>query len=205
MLAQARWTDPPLRQALAHNPVVIAKIQSSMVHAVELGEINDEGLEELGLVLPCDDSQLRVVQLSDQGCCLQVEGPPGTGKSQTIANIISNALYHGRNVLLVCDKKAAIVQVEERLSNVGLKPAMLNLHDEDLDKREFLKQATDKFPAWQNARIYPFTQLKESRQILNERVRFARGIAHPSLQVTKREALAGLIQLRKELKNVPNI
>src|SRR6266571_4063631 len=205
MVLQSRLTDPPLRQALARNPIVQSKIEGTKVQAVELGEITDEGLEELGFVLPCDDSQLRVVQLSDKGCCLQVEGPPGTGKSQTIANIISNAVYHGRNALLVCDKKAAIVQVEERLSNCGLKPALLNLHDEDLDKREFLKQATEKFPAWQNARIYPFTQLKESRQTLNERVRFARGIAHPSLQVTKREALSGLIQLRKELKDVPNI
>jgi hypothetical protein len=82
---------------------------------------------------------------------------------------------------------------------------MLNLHDEDLDKKEFLKQATSKFPGWQSAPVYPFTQLKESRQTLNERVRFARGIAHPSLQVTKREALSGLIQLRKKLKNVPTI
>ncbi len=205
MVVHNRLTDPPLRQALAKNPVVQAKIAGGKIEAVDLGEITDDGLEELGLALPCDDSQLRVVQLSHDGHCLQVEGPPGTGKSQTIANIISNALYHGRNVLLVCDKKAAIVQVEERLSNVGLKPAMLNLHDEDLDKREFLKQSTDKFPAWQNARVYPFTQLKESRQTLNERVRFARGIAHPSLQVTKREALSGLIQLRKELKHVPNI
>lgn len=205
MVVQNRLTDPPLRQALAKNPVVQAKIAGEKIEAVDNGEITDDGLEELGLTLPCDDSQLRVIQLSHNGHCMQVEGPPGTGKSQTIANIISNALYHGRNVLLVCDKKAAIVQVEERLSNAGLKPAMLNLHDEDLDKREFLRQATDKFPAWHNARIYPFTQLKESRQTLNERVRFARGIAHPSLQVTKREALAGLIQLRKELKNVPNL
>lgn len=205
MVVQNRLTDPPLRQALAKNPVVQSKIAGGKIETVDLGEINDDGLEELGLTLPCDDSQLRVVQLSHGGHCLQVEGPPGTGKSQTIANIISNALYHKRNVLLVCDKRAAIVQVEERLSNVGLKPAMLNLHDEDLDKREFLKQATDKFPAWQNARVYPFTQLKESRQTLNERVRFSRGIAHPSLQVTKREALSGLIQLRKQLKDVPNI
>lgn len=205
MVVQNRLNDPPLKQALAKNPVVQAKVTGGKIETVELAEITDDGLEELGLALPCDDSQLRVVQLSHSGHCLQVEGPPGTGKSQTIANIISNALYHGRNVLLVCDKKAAIVQVEERLSNAGLKPAMLNLHDEDLDKREFLKQATDKFPSWQNARVYPFTQLKESRQKLNERVRFARSVAHPSLQVTKREALAGLIQLRKELKHVPNI
>lgn len=211
MVLQNRLTDPPLRQALARNPIVQSKIEGAKVPAVDLGEITDEGLEDLGLVLPCDDSQLRVVQLSDQGCCLEVEGPPGTGKSQTIANIISNALYHGRNVLLVCDKKAAIVQVEERLSNCGLKPALLNLHDEDLDKRDFLKQATEKFPSVTFASgkssptSYPFDQLRETRKTLNDRVRFARTIAHPSLQVTKRDALGGLIQLRKELKNVPNI
>ena len=205
MVVQSRLTEPLLRQALARNPVIQAKIQGSKVQAVELGEVTDEGMEELGLVLPCDDSQLRVVQLSDQGCCLQVEGPPGTGKSQTIANIISNALYHGRNALLVCDKRAAIVQVEERLTNCGLKPALLNLHDEDLDKHKFLKQATDKFPPGHNDYVYPFSELRETRKTLNERVRFGRAIAHPSLQVANRAALAGLIQLRKELKNVPNI
>ena len=205
MVVQNRLSDPPLRQALAKNPVIQSKVSGNKIEAVDLGEINDDGLEELGLALSCDDSQLRVVQLSDTGHSLQVEGPPGTGKSQTIANIISNALYKGKNVLLVCDKKAAIVQVEERLSNVGLQPAMLNLHDEDLDKREFLKQATTKFPAGKNGRFYPFTELHEARKTLNERVKFGREIVHSSLQVMKREALAGMIQLKKELKNVPNI
>lgn len=192
-----------------------------MIKTGEFGETTDDGLEELGIILPCDDSQLRVIQLSDKGFCLQVEGPPGTGKSQTIANIISNALYHGRNALLVCDKKEAIVQVEERLTNCGLKPALLNLHDEGLDKREFLSQATDKFQGnyykmpgvnvvgWKSTKPslanYPFDQLKETRKVLNERVRFAREITHPSLQVVKRQALAGLIQLRKELKRTPTI
>jgi very-short-patch-repair endonuclease len=203
MVVQSRLTEPSLRKALAKNPVIQAKVSGSKIVPPDLGEITDDGLEDLGLALPCDDSQLRVVQLSNLGQSLQVEGPPGTGKSQTIGNIISNALFHGRNVLLVCDKKAAIDQVAERLSQAGLKPALLNLHDEDLDKREFLKQATERFPASSNSRVYPFSQLKEVRKTLNERVRFSRGIAHPSLQVTKREALAGLIQLKKELGNVP--
>jgi very-short-patch-repair endonuclease len=207
MVVQQRLTEPQLRQALARNPVIRAKIEGNKVDAVELSEITDDGLENLGIVLPCDDSQLRVVQLSSQGCCLQVEGPPGTGKSQTIANIVSSAIYQGRSVLLVCDKKAAIVQVEERLTNCGLKPAILNLHDEDLDKREFLKQATDKFQkeGRANPAYYPFEQLKETRKTLNERVKFGRAVVHPSLQVTKRQALAGMIQLRKELPNFPNI
>ncbi len=147
MVVQQRLTDPPLRHALARNPVVRAKIEGVKVGDVDLGEITDHGLEELGLVLPCDDSQLRVVQLSDKGSCLQVEGPPGTGKSQTIANIISTALYHGRRTLLVCDKKAAIVQVEERLTHCGLNPAIMNLHDEDLDKLVCLVQSSNMFSA----------------------------------------------------------
>ena len=206
MVVQQRLTEPPLRQALARNPIVKAKIEGGKVGSVDLGEITDDGLEELGIVLPCDDSQLRVVQLTNYGFCLQVEGPPGTGKSQTIANIISNALYFGRSVLLVCDKKAAIVQVEERLAKCGLKPAMLNLHDEDLDKREFLRQATDKFQTDRFGTVrYPFEQLRETRKTLNGRVKFGRAVAHPSLQITKREAISGLIQLRKELKRVPTI
>jgi very-short-patch-repair endonuclease len=207
MVVQQRLTDPPLRQALAKNPVIKAKVENTTLDSTELGEITDDGIEELGLVLPCDDSQLRVIQLSNTGVSLQVEGPPGTGKSQTIANIISNALFHGRKALLVCDKKAAIIQVEERLTNSGLKPAILNLHDEDLDKREFLKQATEKFPATaaQTQINYPFEQLRETRKILNEKVNFGRQISHPSMPIPKRQALAGLIQLRKELKNIPRI
>jgi len=205
MIVQARLGDPLLRKALASNPIVKAKIEQRKVESVQLDEITDEGLEELGFVLPSDDSQLRVVQLSDRGFCLQVEGPPGTGKSQTIANIISNALHRGRTALLVCDKKAAITQVEERLANCGLKPALLNLHDEDLDKRAFLSQATAKFVSTQKPHVYPLDDLRESRATLNSRVRFGREIAHPSLQVSKRDALGGMIQLRKELKDVPRV
>jgi len=205
MVVQARLTEPLLRQSLASNPVVKSKIEGTKVQALDLGEISDEGFEELGLVLPSDDSQLRVVQLTDHGFCLQVEGPPGTGKSQTIANIISNALHRGRNALLVCDKRAAIAQVEERLSDCGLKPALLNLHDEDLDKREFLRQATSKFASGPNPNVYPFNEVRETRKVLNDRVRSGRAISHPSLQISKREALGGMIQLRKTLRNVPNV
>jgi len=205
LVIQERLTEPGLRQALAHNPLVKSKIEGSTVEAAALGEVTDEGIEELGLALACDDSQLRVVQLSHAGCSLQVEGPPGTGKSQTIANIIANGLYHQRRVLLVCDKKAAIDQVQERLANCGLSPALLNLHDEDLDKRQFLKQATDQFESSTHTSLYPLAELRETRKTLNDRVTFGRTIAHPSLQVTKRDALGGLIQLRKELKDVPSI
>jgi len=209
MVIQERFEDPRLCHVLAKNPVIQSKLDGRQTEVVQLGETTDAGLEDLGMVLPCDDSQLRVVQLSDRGCSMQVEGPPGTGKSQTIANIISNALWRGRSVLLVCDKKAAITQVEERLANAGLKPALLNLHDEDLDKKEFLRQATERFSApgvqgfHGGQAQYPFEQLSQTREILNDRVRFGRKVCHAAMQVSNTEALAGLIQLKKELGSVP--
>lgn len=204
MVIQERFEDPRLCHVLAKNPVTLAKLAGRQTDVPPITETTDAGLEDLGMVLPCDDSQLRVVQLSDQGCSLQVEGPPGTGKSQTIANIISNALWRGRRVLLVCDKKAAITQVEERLSDAGLKPALLNLHDEDLDKKQFLRQATERFSTVGGQVQYPFAQLSQTREVLNERVRFGRKICHAAMQVCNAEALGGLIQLKKELAgNVP--
>ena len=199
MVIQERFEDPRLCHVLAKNPVMRAKLDGEQTDVPPVTETTDNGLEDLGMVLPCDDSQLRVVQLSDQRCSLQVEGPPGTGKSQTIANIISNALWRGRSVLLVCDKKAAITQVEERLSDAGLKPALLNLHDEDLDKKQFLRQATERFSAAGGQVQYPFSQLSQTREVLNERVRFGRKVCHAAMQVCNAEALGGLIQLKKEL------
>lgn len=199
MVIQERFEDPRLCHVLAKNPVTQAKLDGRQTDVPPVTETTDAGLEDLGMVLPCDDSQLRVVQLSDHGCSLQVEGPPGTGKSQTIANIISNALWRGRRVLLVCDKKAAITQVEERLADAGLKPALLNLHDEDLDKKQFLRQATERFSAAGGQVQYPFAQLSQTREVLNDRVRFGRKVCHAAMQVSNTEALGGLIQLKKEL------
>ena len=204
MVIQERFEDPRLCHVLAKNPVIQAKLAGMQTEVPPLNETTDAGLEDLGMVLPCDDSQLRVVQLSNSQFCLQVEGPPGTGKSQTIANIISNALWRGRSVLLVCDKKAAINQVEERLADAGLRPALLNLHDEDLDKRQFLRQATERFSTVGAPVQYPFGHLSQTREILNERVRFGRKICHPAMQVSNVEALGGMVQLKKELTgNVP--
>ncbi len=209
MVIQERFEDPRLCHVLAKNPVVQAKLEGRQTEAAHFGETTDAGLEDLGMVLPCDDSQLRVVQLSNSGCSMQVEGPPGTGKSQTIVNIISNALWRERSILLVCDKRIAITQVEERLKNVGLQSALLNIHDEELDKKLFLGQATEKFSTHGAQEFcggqvqYPFDQLSQTRETLNNRVRFGRKVCHAALQVSNSEALGGLIQLKKELGNVP--
>ncbi|HYI58190.1 MAG TPA: DUF3320 domain-containing protein, partial [Microlunatus sp.] len=58
-----------------------------------------------------------------------LEGPPGTGKSQTITNILADQLAQGRRVLFVAEKGAALDVVRQRLGEVGLLPYALDLHD----------------------------------------------------------------------------
>jgi hypothetical protein len=57
-----------------------------------------------------------------------LDGPPGTGKSQTIANIIATQIAEGRRVLFVSEKIAALEVVKNRLDAIGLGSYLLELH-----------------------------------------------------------------------------
>ncbi len=76
--------------------------------------------EDIALPLASDSSQREAVALCDSGRSFVLCGPPGTGKSQTITNLIANALGKGKTVLFVAEKKAAIDVVKKRLSEIGL-------------------------------------------------------------------------------------
>lgn len=70
---------------------------------------------------------------------LVIEGPPGTGKSQTITNIIAAALSQGQKVLFVSAKQAALDVVLNRLGRAGLGSFCLPLHTNNLQKGEIHK------------------------------------------------------------------
>ncbi len=90
--------------------------------------------------LPSDSSQFSAVALSDTGESFVLHGPPGTGKSQTIANIIANALAKGKRVLFVAEKRAALDVVKKRLDSVGLGDFCLELHGDKADKTAALQK-----------------------------------------------------------------
>ena len=69
-----------------------------------------------------------------------LDGPPGTGKSQIIANIIAHNLALGRRVLFVAEKRAALEVVQRRLADKGLAPFCLELHSAKATKSAVLKQ-----------------------------------------------------------------
>jgi very-short-patch-repair endonuclease len=92
---------------------------------------------EINLVLPSDASQDQIILASQKNNLIVVNGPPGTGKSQVIANLVSNSLTKGERVLVVCDKKAALQVVYERLSEQNkLTGGNLSNHVVLLDKEK---------------------------------------------------------------------
>ena len=95
---------------------------------------------ELFTPLSADSSQLAAVLYSAMGKSFVLHGPPGTGKSQTITNLIAHNLAHGRKVLFVSEKKAALDVVHRRLEKVGLKPFCLELHSNKSGKTDVLAQ-----------------------------------------------------------------
>ena len=71
---------------------------------------------------------MQAIVLAERGQSFVLEGPPGTGKSQTITNMIAKAVSTGRTVLFVAEKQAALDVVKRRLQQIGLGPFTLDLH-----------------------------------------------------------------------------
>ena len=90
--------------------------------------------------LLADSSQLNALSRAGAGHDFALEGPPGTGKSQTITNLIAHFLGHGKTVLFVSEKMAALDVVERRLKAIGLGPFCLELHSAKARKTEVLTQ-----------------------------------------------------------------
>ena len=91
-------------------------------------------------IVDADSSQLAVIREAKAGNNLVVEGPPGTGKSQTIANMIAEMLAAGKTVLFVSEKMAALEVVKRRLDGAGLSRFCLELHSQTAKKVEFIRE-----------------------------------------------------------------
>lgn len=92
--------------------------------------------ENTPLVLDADSSQRVAVAAARAGRSFVLDGPPGTGKSQTIANIIGALINDGKRVLFVSEKAVALDVVRDRLSDRGLGSFVLELHSHKAARSE---------------------------------------------------------------------
>lgn len=105
---------------------------------VDLDEAYPAG--EIALPIGADSSQFEAICAAVDDKSFILHGPPGTGKSQTITNIIANALYKGKKVLFVAEKMAALQVVQRRLEAIGIAPFCLELHSNKTKKSSVLEQ-----------------------------------------------------------------
>ncbi|WP_421310405.1 DUF4011 domain-containing protein [Aeromonas sp. 603696] len=125
--------------------------------------------------LLADSSQLAVICTAEKGRNMVVEGPPGTGKSQTITNLISHFLATGKTVLFVAEKMAALEVVHNRLTDIGLAEFCLELHSTKAKKSEISKQFVQVLDCADNKLVadweYEAERLAALRNELNALVR----------------------------------
>jgi very-short-patch-repair endonuclease len=92
--------------------------------------------ENTPVILDADSSQRACIAAALDGRSFVMDGPPGTGKSQTIANMIGVLLHAGKTVLFVSEKAAALDVVRDRLDEAGLRSYLLELHSHKATRKE---------------------------------------------------------------------
>ncbi|MBF0338284.1 MAG: DUF4011 domain-containing protein [Nitrospirae bacterium] len=102
-------------------------------------EIDKHPQSDLPLIYDADSSQHSAIIDVLSGRNMVINGPPGTGKSQTITNIIAMALRQGKTVLFVSEKLAALEVVSRRLEQAQLGHFCLELHSAATNKQKILK------------------------------------------------------------------
>ncbi len=171
----AMWADVKNNISVYKNNPLISSLLSN---ANKLGDNKLSGVTEddadpaeVLTPLSCDSSQYAAVAESAKGTTFVLHGPPGTGKSQTITNIIANALESGKRVLFVAEKQAALQVVKKRLNEIGIGEFCLELHSgKSADKGEIVRSIENTLNLKEESDDENFSALcdriKESRESL---------------------------------------
>jgi very-short-patch-repair endonuclease len=157
--------------AIAGDEDAIAAVRALHARDVDLTLPDHTPPADEFLILDADASQSYAINAAIAGEPLVVIGPPGTGKSQTIANLIASYTARGKRVLFVAEKRAAIDAVTKRLHAVGLDDLVMDLHGGVTSKRQLAAdlasalQRIGQVPAVDVADVH--LSLTHSRDVLN--------------------------------------
>lgn len=125
---------------ISHNSALSTYLQP------ESKQLKNSSSHALYFPFGCNLSQMQAVQNAFSNKISIIEGPPGTGKTQTILNIIANAIINGKTVAVVSNNNSATDNVLEKLEKNGLEFITAPLGNSK-NKKAFINNQT-KYPAF---------------------------------------------------------
>lgn len=147
-------------------------------------ELDDRAPPEgLVSILDADATQRTAIVAAKEGNSFVVDGPPGTGKSQTIANIIAELARDKKSILFVSEKAAALDVVYQRLHERGLGDYILKLHNQNVTRKEVAQELarclTDRPRAPGGLSESELAKLANKRQALTDYARAMNELRRP--------------------------
>ena len=210
-LDPARW--PEQNGILDHGIIsrVLSGEQSEDSDGAATYPIDDIPLDspEALLIESADSSQHSALIDAAKGKNLVIEGPPGTGKSQTITNIIGVALAQKKSILFISEKLAALEVVRKRLEDSTLGEFCLELHSHKTQKGKFLEEVAERLELKRSApnRAKVEREIQHYETVRDNIAKYLAVVAQqvPGLDMTYQDLFCRVAWLRKKLTNVDQI
>jgi len=155
--------DGPVRSFIDVSVCLDEPQETRYDHEAWSGQKRRRSFPDERFVTVSDPCQARAVRLARESRGLVIHGPPGTGKSQTITNVIGDHLARGERVLLVCDKRTALDVVANRMEAMGLRSFCALVYDAQRDQRELYRSMRDQLETLTEARSDEYAATKLAR------------------------------------------
>jgi hypothetical protein len=143
--------------------------------SIEPRELDKMSPDAEFLIRDADSSQQQAIVATLRGQNGVISGPPGTGKSQTISNLIAELVAGGKTVLFVAEKRAALDVVLNRLRDAGLGHLCLDCHGADISRKLIAQQLQQTLELIRDSPVpndaEPHRQFVDRRDRLNAHVR----------------------------------
>lgn len=178
-LNQIANADTPLEQLIHGTEIKDSPMTFAPDYNIESPEFKNKVPH---LISIADTSQISAIIDATESKNLVIEGPPGTGKSQTITNMIASLVDSGKSVLFVAEKRAALTVVKDRLSQAGLGPFCLELHSGKSKKTEVLKSISERFEAKGKRAKSDLDELNENIDELKKKISNYLGFLHEEFE-----------------------